>query len=227
MDNKVFEKKIKPILTYIGAIGAVLTSIAYIVLMFVLIRGFKYQQSTQTIVFAVINAVVGLIIANFLKYQGMSFAKELPENKEVLDEYYSLHTKDKKNRSIKFYWAVSLTKDILVKGLGVAGSTLGLIYIVIVASNDWNLLLLAVVNLVLFICFGLLSLNGAYDFYNTSYIAYMRDRINEAKIKTEMEKDMEVVKEECTDKGHDSMDDVVRTDILESVHSDGTSSANS
>ena len=73
MKKDVFENKIKPVLTYIGIIGASLTSIAYIILMFVLIKGFKYEQTVKTVVFSVINAAVGLIIANFLKYQGISF----------------------------------------------------------------------------------------------------------------------------------------------------------
>lgn len=177
MDNEIFEKKIKPILTYIGIIGASLTSVAYIILMFVLIRGFEYQQTKQTIVFALINAAVGLIIANFLKYQGLSFAKELDENKEVIKEYYATKTKDKKNHSLTFFWTTSLIKDILIKGLSVAFVTCGLIYIVIVGSNDWNLLLLAFVNLVLFICFGLLSLNKAYEYYNNIYVNYMKEQI--------------------------------------------------
>ena len=84
MKKDIFENKIKPILTYIGIIGATLTSVAYIILMFVLIKGFKYEQTVQTIVFAVVNAAVGLIIANFLKYQGISFAKELPENQDII-----------------------------------------------------------------------------------------------------------------------------------------------
>lgn len=177
MDNEIFEKKIKPILTYIGIIGASLTSVAYIILMFVLIRGFEYQQTKQTIVFALINAAVGLIIANFLKYQGLSFAKELDKNKEVIKEYYATKTKDKKNHSLTFFWTTSLIKDILIKGLSVAFVTCGLIYIVIVGSNDWNLLLLAFVNLVLFICFGLLSLNKAYEYYNNIYVNYMKEQI--------------------------------------------------
>ena len=177
MENEIFEKKIKPILTYIGIIGASLTSVAYIILMFVLIRGFEYQQTKQTIVFALINAAVGLIIANFLKYQGLSFAKELDKNKEVIKEYYDTKTKDKKNHSLTFFWTTSLIKDILIKGLSVAFVTCGLIYIVIVGSNDWNLLLLAVVNLILFICFGLLSLNKAYEYYNNIYVNYMKEQI--------------------------------------------------
>lgn len=177
MNNEVFENKVKPVLTYIGIIGASFTSVAYIILMFVLIRGFEYQQTTQTIVFALINAAVGLIIANFLKYQGISFAKELDENKEIVKEYYAAKTKDKKNHSLGFFWTVSLIKDILIKGLSVAFVTCGLIYIVIVGSNDWNLLLLALANLILFICFGLLSLNKAYEYYNNIYVNYMKEQI--------------------------------------------------
>lgn len=181
MKKDVFENKIKPLLTYIGIIGAALTSVAYIILMFVLIKGFKYEQTVKTIVFAVVNAAVGLIIANFLKYQGISFAKDLPENQDIIKEYYGTRTKDKKNHSLSFFWITSIIKDIFTKGCSVAATTMGLIYIVIIGSNDWSLLLLAAVNLILFICFGMLALNKAFDYYNNHYIEYMRDRINEAK----------------------------------------------
>lgn len=177
MNNEIFENKVKPVLTYIGIIGASITSVAYIILMFVLIKGFEYQQTVQTITFAIINATVGLIIANFLKYQGISFAKELDQNRELIKEYYATKTKDKKNHSLGFFWTTSLIKDILIKGISVAFVTCGLIYIVIVGSNDWNLLLLAIVNLLLFICFGLLALNKAYEYYNNIYVNYMKEQI--------------------------------------------------
>ena len=181
MNKDVFEHKIKPVLTYIGAIGALLTSMAYIILILVFIKGFEFKQTTQTIVFAIINAAVGLIIANFLKYQGISFAKELPENEEIIKQYYSLHTKDKKNHGIMFFWVTTVIKDILIKGIGIAVSTAGLIYIVIVGSNDWSLMLMAIVNLILFVCFGLLSLNKAYEYFNNVYVNYMKEKINEIK----------------------------------------------
>lgn len=181
MNRDVFERKIKPVLTYIGAIGAVLTSLAYIILILVFIKGFEFKQTTQTIVFAIINAAVGLIIANFLKYQGISFAKELPENEAIVKQYYSLHTKDKKNHGITFFWITTVIKDILIKGVSIAVSTAGLIYIVIVGSNDWSLMLMAIVNLILFVCFGLLSLNKAYDYFNNIYVNYMKEQINAIK----------------------------------------------
>ena len=181
MNNKTFEEKIKPVLTYVGAIGAVLTSVAYIILIIVLIKGFKYQQTTQALVFALINAGVGLIVANLLKYQGLGFAKNLHENQQTIKDYYSLKTKDKKNHGLTFFWITTVIQDVLMKGVTVVVTTFGLIYIVIVGSNDWSLMFLAVVNLILFICFGLLALNGAYDYYNNTYVNYMKEKINETK----------------------------------------------
>ena len=163
--KNTFERKIQPILTYVGAIGATLMSIMYIVAVFILIIGFKAQSIQSTIIFAVVNAVVGLIIMQFLKIQGVSFAKSLPKNKKILEEYYNTKTKDKKLHSITFYWVTSCVKDILIKGICVIISTMGVIYIVIQGCNDYNLLLLALVNLVMFICFGLLALNKAYEMF--------------------------------------------------------------
>ena len=179
--KNTFERKIQPILTYVGAIGATLMSIMYIVAVFILIIGFKAQSIQSTIIFAVVNAVVGLIIMQFLKIQGVSFAKNLPKNKKILEEYYNTKTKDKKLHSITFYWVTSCVKDILIKGICVIISTMGVVYIVIKGCNDYNLLLLALVNLVMFICFGLLALNKAYDFYNDRHIPYVIDQINKEK----------------------------------------------
>ena len=179
--KNTFERKIQPILTYIGGIGATLMSIMYIVAVFILIIGFKAQSIQATVIFAVVNAIVGLIIMQFLKIQGVSFAKNLPKNKKILEEYYNTKTKDKKLHSITFYWVTSCVKDILIKGICVIISTMGVVYIVIQGCNDYNLLLLALVNLVMFICFGLLALNKAYDFYNERHIPYIIDQINKEK----------------------------------------------
>ena len=34
-------------------------------------------------------AGVGLIVANFLKYQGLCFAKNLPDNQQTIKDYYN------------------------------------------------------------------------------------------------------------------------------------------
>ena len=168
------EKRLINILKYVGIIGAAICSVAYIVVVLVLIQGFKAENTTQTLSFALVNAVVGFIILTFLKIQGESFAKSLPENKAISDAYYEAETKDKKYHSMKYFWITSTIKDILTKVVSVFISTFGIIYIVIIGSNDWNLLLLALVNLLLFISFGLLGLEKSYEFYNTRMVPYMQ-----------------------------------------------------
>ena len=171
------EKRLLNILRYVGIIGAAICSVAYIVVVLVLIQGFKAENTTQTVTFALVNAVVGFIILTFLKIQGESFAKNLPENKLISEAYYAGETRDKKYHSMKYFWITSTIKDIMTKVLSVFVSTFGIIYIVIIGSNDWNLLLLALVNLLLFISFGLLGLEKSYEFYNTRMVPYMQHQL--------------------------------------------------
>lgn len=178
------QEKLINLLKYIGIMGASICSFAYIIVVVVLIQGFKIEQTAQTILFAVVNAIVGFIIMQFLKVQGEQFAKNKAENKPIIEEYYNSKTKDKKLHSMKYYWITSVLKDIFTKVVTVFISTVGIVYIVVVGSNDWNLLMLAFVNLLLFICFGLLALNNAYEFFNNRHIPYMLAKINEIKPKT-------------------------------------------
>ena len=184
----LFERKIQPILQYIGMIGAIFMSIVYIVLVCILIVGFKAQTFTQILIFALVNAGVGLIIMQFLKIQGISFAKNLPENKAILEEYYKGKRKNRKYKSIKVYWLQSVLFDVLSKGVSVALSTCGMIYIVIQGCHDYTLILLAIVNLIMFTCFGLLSLNSAYDFFNNEHIPFIINQLENKITQGDVEK---------------------------------------
>ena len=183
IEKTVLEKKILPVLNYVGFIGAVIMAIAYIISVFVLIHGFKAEALLQTTIFACVNAGTGFIIMQFLKVQGESFAKMLPENKEIIIRYYKTKTKDKKVHSMRYFWTTSVIKDIVVKCLTLGATTVGLIYIVIQGSNDYNMLLLAIVNLLMFICFGFLSLVNAYDFYNNKHVPYMLEKLKDEEAK--------------------------------------------
>ena len=183
IEKTVLEKKILPVLNYVGLIGAVIMAIAYIISVFVLIHGFKAEALLQTTVFACVNAGTGFVIMQFLKVQGEAFAKMLPENKEIIDRYYKTKTKDKKVHSMRYFWITSVAKDVLVKCLTLGATTIGLIYIVIQGSNDYNMLLLAIVNLLMFICFGFLSLVNAYDFFNQKHVPYMVEQLKNEKAK--------------------------------------------
>lgn len=199
----MFEKRIKPLLQYVGAIGAAIMSIMYIIVIVVLIVGFEKHNIKNTTVFSLINAVVGLIIMQFLKIQGISFAKNLTENQTLIKEYYGTLTTDKKLKSIKDFMIWSTIRDIIIKGAGLIISSIGIIYIVIQGSGDYTLLLLAVVNLLMFISFGILSMNSAYEFYNNYHVPYMKEQLkNKNKISKgdikrclqSMEKNIETLK---------------------------------
>lgn len=176
------ENKVLPVLNYVGIIGATIMCIAYIIVVFVLINGFKVEEILQTTVFACVNAAVGFIIIQFFKIQGVSFAKMIPENIEIMKIYYKHETKDKKVHSIVYFWVTSVFKDIIVKCVTLAATTIGVIYIVVQGSNDYNLLLLALVNLLMFICFGFISLVKAYDYFNQMHIPYLRKQLSKEKV---------------------------------------------
>ena len=174
--KNTFEEKIKPFLTYVGAIGAIFSGIMYILATIVLIMGFQAKTFTQAIVFAVVSAILGLIIMFFLRYQGLSFAKAIPENQEVLSKYNNKQAKTK-HHTLKYFWIKNTVLDVLIKGCTVALSTAGIIYIVIEGSQDFKLILLAIANLILFACLGLIALANAYDFYNEQWVPYMNEQI--------------------------------------------------
>lgn len=184
MEQTFFEKKLKPILLYMGTIVSVIMAIAYILVVFVLIEGFKVEKLLNTTIFSVITAAIGFCIMQMLKIQGQDFAKNLPQNKETIKKYSERNInngKKRKFKSIKHYWVFSVIKDILIKCLTLAITSIGMIYIMIEGSGDYSLLFLAGVNLLMFTGFGLISLCKAYDFYNEEYIPYMLNEIEGSK----------------------------------------------
>lgn len=174
-----FKEKILPILHYVGLIGALISSVGYIILVIVLIFGFKAEAILKTTVFAGVSAGVGFIIMQFLKYQGITFAELIPENAAILKRYREAKTKDKTNHSLKYFWITSVIKDICFKCFSLALTTIGLIYIVIQGSKDFNLVWLAIVNLLMFVSFGLLALVKAYNNFNNNYIEYVKEQLKE------------------------------------------------
>lgn len=103
MNKNLFEEKIQPALKYIGTIGAGICALAYILIVLVMINGFEYHQTKGAIVFAVVNAVVGIIIMQFLKVQGIAFAEGDPENAAIVKQYFGTKTKDKKAHSLVYF----------------------------------------------------------------------------------------------------------------------------
>lgn len=112
-----------------------------------------------------------------LKVQGIDFAKQLPENKKILDQWSTKRIKKRRTHSLTFYWVKSTIGDAICKVISVAVTTAGIIYIVVEGSNDYNMLLLSAVNLIMFLCFGFISLVKAYDFFNTMHIPFIKEKL--------------------------------------------------
>lgn len=183
MNETMFEKKIKPLLKYIGFIGASISALAYIIIMCILVVGFEtHLNIKQTISYSVVNAVFGLVITLFLKKQGVDLARNLEDNKNVLDKFNNSKDKDEKLHSITYYWITSTIKDILFKAGSIAISTFCLINIVIQGSGDIMLILLSIANLALFVSFGLITLVDSYDYFNTKHIAYLKNKLKSREI---------------------------------------------
>ena len=177
--QSIFENKIKPVLLYVGTIGAVLTVIAYIAIIFILIFGFKLTSFSQTLIFSIVNGVIGFVVMQLLKIQGIDFAKSLDKNKEILDKYIIKQPKKQKTHSMKYFWITSTIQDIISKVLIIVLSTAGLIYIVVVGSNDYNMLILAFANIMMFTSFGLLALVNSYNFFNEKYIPFIVEQMED------------------------------------------------
>lgn len=184
MSNSFFEKRIKPILQYIGTIGAAIMMVAYVIIVIVMINGFDPSDAATmelNIVFAIVTGLLGFVIMQFLKIQGIAFAKEIEANKEVMEQYFETQIKkEKKLHSLKYFWTTTMLKDFLIRCITLILSSISIVWIVIQGSKDWNLMLLAIVNLLMFICFGLLNLVKAYDFYNENHINFIKQKIAEA-----------------------------------------------
>lgn len=155
------------ILNNIGIVGAILAGIADIIFVIIFVVGVKIDTSMKSsVIFAFINAFIGLLINCLLRYQGRKYAEI--ENEELLNKFYVKKIKEKKKPISMTTWEIlNAIKDIIIKGGTTAFSIYGLIYISIEGSKNPIQILITIVTIILFICFGLISMNSAYcRFYN-------------------------------------------------------------
>lgn len=84
--------------------------------------------------------------------------------------------------------------------MSVGISTAGIIYIVIEGSKDYNMILLSIVNLIMFACFGLISLVKSYEFFNGNYIPYILDLIEQKDKQEQQEQEQKEKEKEIEEK---------------------------
>ena len=156
-----------------------MAAIADIVFVIIFVLGIKVNvDMTATIIFAVINALIGVLINILLRYQGQKYAEM--ENTELCEKFHRKKVKEnKKHLSMELWQIIKSLEDIIIKGGTTTFSICGIVYISIEGSKNPIQILITLVSLILFACFGLINMNSSYcRFYNIQ-IPYMELKIKE------------------------------------------------
>lgn len=171
------------VLNNIGIIGAILASIVDILCVIIFVYGIHINIKIQSIIiFSIINAIIGLLVNVLLRYQGQKYAEI--ENEDLCSKFYKKKAEtNKKYISMTTWSIISFIKDVIIKGCTTAFSIFGAIYISIEGSHNPIMILISLSTLILFACFGLVSMNSAYcRFYNIQ-VPYMQMNIENKEIK--------------------------------------------
>lgn len=177
MQKKSHEALLK-LLNNIGIIGAILAAVADLVFVIIMVLGVHVDaEFSAIIIYAVVNALIGLLINVLLRYQGQKYA-EL-ENVELCKRYYNKRIKEKSYLSIGAWMGLKTLQDVVVKGTTTAFSIFGIVYISITGSKNPIQILLAIATLILFACFGLIAMNSAYTRFYNIQIPYMKMKLGD------------------------------------------------
>ena len=177
--SEQLNETIKSLLIYVGFAAAGISAIAYIIITFVMVKGFTTDlQLSNQITFAVIGAIVGVSITISLIMQGVEFAKRDDKAQAIMQAYYKVLNKQKKEEelhTIDHYIKWAIIKTVIIKGFTVAITSFFVLYIFIEGNGNWSLLGLAFANIFMFIGFGLVGLSNAYDFYLKQHIIVIEE----------------------------------------------------
>jgi len=89
-------KKLEDLLLYVGSVGALVSALAYIVVISVLVVGIESRMDLdQLLLVSIIGAVAGVLIVGMLRSQGKMFAEKEDNSKMVMKAYYTAINKDK------------------------------------------------------------------------------------------------------------------------------------
>jgi hypothetical protein len=185
--------KIKNFLLYTGIIGSIISAISYLIMTWVIVVGFTTAvDQDKQILFAVLGALVGLVITSLLRGQGINFARKEDESQKIMAEYHLLINKKKtikQMHTIKYYVIMSTIQDIFTKALTIGISTWFILFIFMEGNGDFSLFLLAISNLFMFAGFGLVALSKSYDKYIEEHIPVIKQIIIKLKEKYKIEND--------------------------------------
>lgn len=178
------QSKFKQVLIWSGTTLAVISSIIYVAIVYVLVKGFEQQlETSKLLLFVILGAIVGVLITMSLRIQGIEFAKNTKESQDALKELRDLRSKNTKKRiySITFYTIIQFFVDIVTKGITSALTVYYSISIIIDGIHDEKYILMAFSNIFLFVGLGMLAMSKAYDFYIENHIPFIKQKIQKEK----------------------------------------------
>lgn len=167
------------LLNNIGIVGSILAGIADIIFVIIFVFGIKIDmENNAVIVFAIINALIGILISSLLRYQGQKYAEI--ENEDLCKRFYAKKIKESKRYISMDIWQIlNIIKDFIIKGATTIFGIWGIIYISIEGSKNPIQILITLVTLVLFACFGLMNMNSSYCRFYNEQIPYMENKLKE------------------------------------------------
>src|SRR5690554_1028519 len=198
--------KVKTALTYTGFALAIISSISYLILVYILINGFEASyQKEQLIGFLILGAVAGILINLSMRTQGIDFAKQVPEARKILEDLKEAtaesNKKEYKAKSIVFMYFVELAKDILIKGSGIGATLYFVIDLSYKGLGEDKYFFLALANVLLYTGLGLVAMGKSYDYYLEKHTSYMIQKTR--KIKEEKQNVNESITKDYGTNGRD------------------------
>ena len=179
--REIMTDKMRKALTYTGWLLSGIFSVVYIIILCIMIFGFSVSITLKNaLLTAILGAVFTFAITISMVYQGVLFAKDVDNNKDVMKQYYTLinrRKKEKKIKTINTYMIRKIITTLLFKG-GVAFiSTFTIINLVFNGIGDIMILWLGISNILVAIGLGFVGLVSSYDFYNEQHIPAVRVKI--------------------------------------------------
>lgn len=186
-------KKIENVLLYTGFIITILASVAYLIVLYIIIAGFEaHISNANLLIFLGLGAITGVMISLSLRLQGIAFAKNTPPAMAVLEQYQRLIGNDVETKLMPLwlFHLINIIQDIFVKGLTIVLTLYFSISIIIEGLGDFKYFYLGIVNVILYIGLGILSMTKAYNHYVENEIPLLRQKINVIKRKDEKKNEL-------------------------------------
>lgn len=168
------------ILKWVGGIGAIITSLAYIIFLVIIVLGMETKvMSNQMILISGAGALAGFGITIMLRSQGILLAKDEEESKRIEKEYNIARNKSlntKKLRTIGWHVTLHTIRDLFTKVLTLAAGTYFSISIFMEGNGDFALIGLGIMNILMFFSFGIIAMNKAYNYYKENHLRALEER---------------------------------------------------